>query len=147
LFPIPTSTVNSETSSIANSTFRQESSTNYAYTPSSHSSHVYSSTTSSFSQPWHTSARTPTPQVSQHVEGILLPMQLSGDTEDQAVYSVPMSFGHDADGSDNGNQRRSYGNLRYKRGPSVDWQPGQPQILNLQVDLGSSDMVSRCAQS
>lgn len=49
---------------------------------------------------------------------------------------MEMNFGHEVVGEPS--RRRG---LNGKRGPLSDWNGGDPQSMNLQVDLGSSDMV------
>lgn len=53
-----------------------------------------------------------------------------GGRDRDTVYSVPMSFGHES-------QSSSYSRKRQ------DWNGTAPQVLNMMVDLGSSDMVCR----
>jgi hypothetical protein len=68
------------------------------------------------------------------VPGVVFDLSLAGGNDDQAVYSLPMTFGHDlAEG------------VARKRAPTT---PTTAQTVNMLVDLGSSDMVSvewRCA--
>jgi len=88
---------------------------------------------SSFSRPWQVSTRSTTSHAAEqtpYVAGVVMQMVLGGDNDDQAVYSVPMDFGHGVLG---GSSR--------KRRPSANWNGGSAQTVNLQVDLGSSDMV------
>lgn len=62
------------------------------------------------------------------VPGVVFNLTLAGGNDDQAVYSLPMTFGHDlADG------------LARKRAPTT---PTTAQTVNMLIDLGSSDMVS-----
>lgn len=63
-------------------------------------------------------------------------LTLAGDSDTEAIYSVEMAFGHNAD-SDSERRKR---NLRRR---ASTWDGGDPQTVNLQVDLGSSDMVSQ----
>lgn len=60
-----------------------------------------------------------------YVPGIIFNMSVSLPSDAEAVYSVPMAFGHDPSGGNN-----------YRRAPA-----GSLQTLNMLVDLGSSDMV------
>jgi hypothetical protein len=78
------------------------------------------------------------------VPGVILPLVLGGDNDDQAVYSVQMDFGHGTlDGGDmsSSKRRRRMPEGLAKRRPSSYWDGGSPQTVNLQVDLGSSDLV------
>ena len=99
--------------------------------------------TSPFPRPWKTSTRSSSqasPSETPFVPGVLLPLTLGGDSDDQAVYSVEMVFGHDAPGdSDTSDSRR----WMRRKSSSAEWNGGDPQTVNLQVDLGSADMVSR----
>ncbi|CAK9782412.1 acid protease [Cutaneotrichosporon oleaginosum] len=61
------------------------------------------------------------------VPGVVFNLTLAGGNDDTAVYSLPMTFGHDlADGVD-----------ARKRAPTT---PTSAQTVNMLVDLGSSDM-------
>lgn len=75
-----------------------------------------------------------TPSSTPFVPGVVLNMTLAGDSDDQAVYSVQMAFGH---GSSSGSDSR-----KGKRRDSGNWDGGALQNINLQLDLGSSDLVS-----
>lgn len=90
-----------------------------------------SRTWSSFtkSKPWSTSSKTSTGKDSRptFVPGQLFNMTMGGRDHD-TVYSVPMFFGHEPQGN-------SYNRKRQ------DWNGTAPQVLNMMVDLGSSDMV------
>ncbi|KAL1412088.1 hypothetical protein Q8F55_003085 [Vanrija albida] len=92
------------------------------------------SSTSSWTRtmPWTYSPSPPTKTTSgkgasqtTFVPGQVFNLTLGGSTDSSAVYSLPMSFGH------------SIGSSR-KRGP--DWDGVSPQVINMQIDLGSSDM-------
>ena len=93
--------------------------------------------TRSFTAPW-TRTSSARPQ-STYVSGLMLNLTLAGNSDSEAVYSVPMTFGH---GIQNGSD--SVLASRWRRDSSTD--PGLNganfQVVNLQVDLGSSDMVS-----
>jgi len=113
----------------------------------SSSTTLYTGSPSSFSRPWQPSTKSTTshtPEETPYVSGVILPLVLGGDDDDQAVYSVQMDFGHGTlDGGDVGGsskRRRIAGGLQ-KRRPSTYWDGGSPQTVNLQVDLGSSDLV------
>lgn len=56
-------------------------------------------------------------------------MTLGGDSDLEAVYAVPIELGHDQPAR------------RRKRAPGDDG--GYSQTMNVQIDLGSSDMVRR----
>ncbi|KAK8845361.1 hypothetical protein IAR55_006074 [Kwoniella newhampshirensis] len=107
----------------------------------SSSSSSTSSRSTSFTSLWsytpsHTrspTASAPQPTQSVYVPGVILNLTLGGDSETEAVYSVQMAFGHNAV---NGSDKRK---RKAKRRPSK-WDGGDPQAVNLQVDLGSSDM-------
>lgn len=66
-----------------------------------------------------------------YVPGLVFNLSLGGTTDDTAVYSVPMTFGHDLSGDYSSRKRAD-----------PDWNGVSGQTLNMQVDLGSSDMVS-----
>lgn len=123
-------------SSVANaSTYTDSYNSTFYPTESSFSSTLATSRTysSTFSRPWQPPTKATSshaPNKTPYVPGVILPLTLGGDSDDEAVYSVSMDFGHSAQGG----QR--------KRGPSGSWNGGDPQLVNLQVDLGSSDMVS-----
>lgn len=90
-----------------------------------------STTWSSFtySKPWTTSSRTSTASAkSTFVPGMLFNLSMGGRDRD-TVYSIPMSFGHEAKSSSYDSRKRQ------------DWNGTAPQVLNMMVDLGSSDMV------
>ena len=92
------------------------------------------STSHSFSRPWSTSTRSTSSHAAEstpYVSGVILPLYLAGDSDTQAVYSVPMDFGH---GTQDASKRSS------------KWNGGDPQTVNLQIDLGSSDMVRRASR-
>ena len=136
LFPVTSMIANATstyvpTSEVLTSTLRNVSST-YSATTSAY--YAASSSSSSFSRPWEVSTRSTSSHAAEstpYVPGVIMKMVLGGDNDDQAVYSVPMDFGHGTlDGS------------RRKRRPSSNWNGGSAQTVNLQVDLGSSDMVS-----
>lgn len=98
------------------------------------SSTVSPTLSSKISKPWQPSTKSTSshaPDKTPYVPGVILPMTLGGDSDDEAVYSVSMDFGHSSQGS---SQKR--------RAPSSTWNGGDPQAVNLQVDLGSSDLVS-----
>ena len=69
------------------------------------------------------------------VPGVILNLTLAGDSDSEAVYSVPMTFGHASEGS-------SDAVLSARGRFDSDWDGGDPQTFNLQIDLGSSDLVS-----
>ncbi|BEJ17922.1 hypothetical protein CspHIS471_0701990 [Cutaneotrichosporon sp. HIS471] len=96
-----------------------------------------SSTSSGKSKPW---SFTLTPSASRatstsgthsaqvtFVPGVVFDMTLAGGNDDQAVYSLPMTFGHDL----------VSGAAARKRAPTT---PTSAQTINMLVDLGSSDM-------
>ncbi|WWD22304.1 hypothetical protein CI109_106795 [Kwoniella shandongensis] len=86
--------------------------------------------------PSHTRSQTASasqPTQSIYVPGVLLNLTLGGDSETEAIYSVEMAFGHNADSGSSAMRRKS------KRRPAK-WDGGAPQAVNLQIDLGSSDM-------
>ncbi|KAK4683562.1 hypothetical protein P7C73_g6681, partial [Tremellales sp. Uapishka_1] len=111
----PSSTDYSTSSYVA--PYSSASTSTYSYSPSK------SSMTSTISRPWTysttrtSSGSTPTPSV--YVPGVILNMTLAGDSDTDTVYSVPMDFGHIASS---------------KRDSTTS------QTLNMQVDLGSSDL-------
>jgi hypothetical protein len=61
------------------------------------------------------------------VAGVTLDMSLGGDSDLEAIYAVPIELGH-------GQPAR-----RRKRAPGDDNESSQ--TMNVQIDLGSSDMV------
>lgn len=65
-------------------------------------------------------------------------MTMAGTSDTQAVYSVEMAFGHD---DDNSRRKRAF------RKGALYGQDGTTQYVNLQVDLGSSDMVNSVVTS
>lgn len=129
LFPVTSLLANATSTYVPSTRTYLDASSSISTTSSAY----YASTNSSFSRPWQVSTRSTTSHAAEqtpYVPGVILKMVLGGDNDDQAVYSVPMDFGHGTlDGS-----------LR-KRRPSSKWDGGSPQTVNLQVDLGSSDMV------
>ena len=134
-FPSQTVSYNDSSSLVSTSSTASSSTTLYTGSPSS------------FSRPWQPSTKSTTshaPEETPYVPGVILPLVLGGDDDDQAVYSVQMDFGHGTlDGGDVGGsskRRRIAGGLQ-KRRPSTYWDGGSPQTVNLQVDLGSSDLV------
>lgn len=95
----------------------------------SHSSSSRSST-STVSRPWtyqpspsKTTSGTE-PSKTTFVPGVVFNLTLGGDSDTEAVYSVPMTFGH---------------GTSFKR--QVQRRGSDYETLNMQVDLGSSDMV------
>lgn len=99
--------------------------------------------TSTRSRPWTTyyATRTWRPSASAsatYVPGVLFNLTLAGDSDIQAVYSVPLAFGHNAASGASDVLSEIY-QKPTKRAP--DWNGGDPQTVNMQVDLGSSDMV------
>lgn len=90
----------------------------------SDSSPIYTSSSLPWSTRSHSSSSAPAPTF---VPGITLNMTLGGDSDTEAVYAVPIELGH-------GSSARR----RKKRAPSAT----SAQIMNVQIDLGSSDMVS-----
>ncbi|TXT07401.1 hypothetical protein VHUM_03121 [Vanrija humicola] len=94
----------------------------------------HNSSTLSFTRtmPWTYSPSPPTRTTSgkgasqtTFVPGHVFNLTLGGSTDASAIYSLPMSFGH-------------YSASSRKRGP--DWDGVSPQVINMQIDLGSSDM-------
>ncbi|WVF66245.1 hypothetical protein IAT40_000985 [Kwoniella sp. CBS 6097] len=110
---------------------------------SASSSSYYRST--SFTSLWSYSAsrsRTAsasTPTQSVYVPGVVLNMTLGGDSDTEAVYSVEVDLGHQSPASYAAWDWRKRRGLR-RRGPSSAWNGLDIQKVNLQVDLGSSDM-------
>lgn len=108
-------------------------------TSSTHSTSEKPPYSPSFTSMWSYSAtkKTATATASEsksssYVPGVVLNMTMAGTTDTQAVYSVEVALGHD-----DGNSRRK---RAFRRGASYDG--GETtQYVNLQVDLGSSDMV------
>ncbi|WVQ80478.1 hypothetical protein IAT38_002583 [Cryptococcus sp. DSM 104549] len=109
----------------------------YSYTYTLDTSSRISSTTKSarsttFTSLWSYSATrsassaTSSSTKAAYVPGVVLNMTLGGDSDTEAVYSVGMVFGHNKDSA-----RRK--RASYKK-------DGELQTMNLQVDLGSSDM-------
>ncbi len=102
------------------------------------------SSTQTFNAPWtytatQTSTGTAAAQTS-YVPGVLLDLILAGDSDSEAVYSVQMAFGDDMQ---NSTEDVLFPTRRIKRkSTTLDWDGGVPQTINLQVDLGSSDLVS-----
>jgi hypothetical protein len=141
LFPV-TSLISNATSTYTPTTVPSSSSDRNAsssYTATSSSYYTASSRSAPFSRPWEPSTRSASSHAAQstpYVSGVIVKMVLGGDDDDQAVYSVPMDFGHGA-----------LGGSRRKRRPSSSWDGGSPQTVNLQVDLGSSDMVCESSVS
>lgn len=95
-----------------------------------------SSSYSGKSKPWtftltpsasKTASGTPAAQTT-FVPGVVFNLTLAGGNDDEAVYSLPMTFGHDMSSTD-----------ARKRAPTT---PTSLQTVNMLVDLGSSDMVS-----
>lgn len=141
LFDGPTTTVNSTTP------YPTTSSPTYSYNntaptqPSNTTSSALEPSSETFTAPWtYTPTRTTSssaPSQTPYVPGVILNLNLAGDSESQAVYSVPMSFGHGAQSAVDSvfPSRR-----RKRRPPSSD--VGGIQTVNMQVDLGSSDLVS-----
>lgn len=82
----------------------------------------------SSSLPWSTRSRHSTPSSApSFVPGVELNMTLGGDSDTEAVYAVPIELGH------------SIPDPQRKRAPGDTFS----QTMNVQIDLGSSDMVSR----
>ena len=79
------------------------------------------------SLPWSTRTRHSSASAAPtFVPGVELNMTLGGDSDTEAVYAIAVELGH------------SVGPSR-KRAPGDD----SSQMMNVQIDLGSSDMVSR----
>lgn len=109
-------------------------------TSSTHSTSKKPSYTASFTSMWSYSAtkKTATATASEstsssYVPGVVLNMTMAGTSDTQAVYSVEVALGHD-----DGNSRRK---RAFRRRASYDGNEAT-QYVNLQVDLGSSDMVN-----
>lgn len=121
------------------------STTSYtSYTSSvSASSRSSSKSSSTFSAPWtYTPSRTSSAAASStYVPGVLLNLTLSGASETQAVYAVEMDFGHSSPSSTSRRRYNSERRRRRERRASSSSQ-GDVQQIELQVDLGSSDLVS-----
>ncbi|OXG13527.1 endopeptidase [Cryptococcus neoformans Ze90-1] len=107
-------------------------------TSSTHSSSPKQAYTTSFTSLWSYSASKKTATAaaskstsSSYVPGVVLNMTMAGTSDTQAVYSVEMAFGHD---DDNSRRKRAF------RKGALYGQDGTTQYVNLQVDLGSSDM-------
>ncbi|OCF34987.1 hypothetical protein I316_03534 [Kwoniella heveanensis BCC8398] len=118
---------------------------------SASSSSYYRSTT--FTSLWSYSAsrsRTAsasTPTQSVYVPGVVLNMTLGGDSDTEAVYSVEVDFGHQSPASYASWDWRRRRGLRRRGSSSSSWNGVDIQKVNLQVDLGSSDMwvaISDC---
>ena len=99
--------------------------------------------TSTFSAPWsfnHTrSSTTAAAAQSSVVPGVIINLVFAGDSDSQAVYSVPMAFGHGSQSSSSA--VTSWGGIDQQSDVSAG-NGGNDQTLNVQVDLGSSDLVS-----
>lgn len=96
------------------------------YVPSSSSSAWSDSAPiyTSSSLPWSTRTRhTSAAAVPTYVPGVEFNLTLGGDSDTEAVYAVAVELGHSASATSR------------KRAPAS-------QMMNIQVDLGSSDMVS-----
>lgn len=109
-------------------------------TSSTHSTSTKQAYTPSFTSLWSYSAskKTDTATASKstssaYVPGVVLNMTMGGTSDTQAVYSVEMAFGHD---DDNSRRKRAF-----RKGALYE-EDGSTQYVNLQVDLGSSDMVN-----
>ncbi|WWC85607.1 uncharacterized protein L201_000471 [Kwoniella dendrophila CBS 6074] len=141
LFTGPAPSATSETSSTSTSFDNSGS-----YNTSDPSAYGMSSTTSAtvsrsttFTSLWsYTPSRVKTytasvaqPSQTAFVPGVLLNLTLAGDSDTEAVYSVNVALGHNA------NARRKRG-LQRRRPPA--WNGVDVQMVQLQVDLGSSDM-------
>lgn len=173
---LPTSSGLFGTSSVSSESSRDSESSSSRY----RGSKTASSPASSFT------ARVIVPSAGQPLlqgeNGLLLNLRLGGDDVGQAVYSVPMVFGHPSGSqyyawdsaanyvddserrSENGRsgtawKRRRTEAEKKKRGEDVELRerhdssrrgkraPGTYQSMNLQVDLGSSDLVRNPAPS
>jgi len=104
-----------------------------------------STTTSTLYNPSQTSASPPAASSSTS-PGVIFNLTLAGDSDDEAIYAVQMAFGKGASaGSAAVQAQLSQDWLIQQRDQQVDpqakWIGGVPQIVNMQVDLGSSDMV------
>jgi hypothetical protein len=149
-----TSISSAPTSSSSGSLFdgpsSKSSSTAYVPSNSSHNSTSYTHTellstsitpTSTFNAPWtYTATQTSTGTAAaetSYVPGVIFNLTFAGDSDSQAVYSVPMSFGH---GSQN-KAEAVFTSKKDKRRTSSDWNGGDAQTVYLQIDLGSSDLV------
>ncbi|ODO01903.1 hypothetical protein L198_02632 [Cryptococcus wingfieldii CBS 7118] len=122
---------------------------------SSRSSCTKSTRTTTFTSLWSTSksktatgtASAATSTKSAYVPGVMLNMTMSGDSDTQAVYGVEVEMGHD---DDDGKRKRKRGigwGMGRRASYAKDW---KNQMVNLQVDLGSSDMwvaVKECSTS
>lgn len=96
------------------------------YVPSSSSSAWSDSAPiyTSSSLPWSTRTRhTSAAAVPTYVPGVEFNLTLGGDSDTEAVYAVAVELGHSASA------------ISRKRAPAS-------QMMNIQIDLGSSDMVS-----
>lgn len=106
-----------------NETIYHPSSSSYPTASPSDSSPIYTSS----SLPWSTRSRqSSAAPIPTFVPGVTLDMTLGGDSDTEAVYAVPIELGHGTQSS------------RKKRAPGDD---DFSQVLNVQIDLGSSDMV------
>ncbi|ODN97025.1 hypothetical protein I350_08003 [Cryptococcus amylolentus CBS 6273] len=136
------------------STSTSSSSSSSART-SSKSSSTKSTRTTTFTSLWSTSksktatgtASAATSTKSAYVPGVVLNMTMSGDSDTQAVYGVEVEMGHDDD-DDKRKRKRGMGWGMGRRASYA--KDGKNQMVNLQVDLGSSDMwvaVKECSTS
>ncbi|WVQ76421.1 hypothetical protein IAR50_006088 [Cryptococcus sp. DSM 104548] len=144
-------TSNSTESFTLNSTTTSSSSSS-AHT-SSRSSSSKTTRTTTFTSLWSTSksksatgtSSAATSTKSAYVPGVVLNLTMSGDSDTQAVYGVEMELGHD---DDDASRKRSMGLGMGRRASYA--KDGKNQVVNMQVDLGSSDMwvaVKECSTS
>ncbi|RSH79075.1 uncharacterized protein EHS24_002007 [Apiotrichum porosum] len=119
-----TATLNMSTTGNSSATSTASSASSYVFTKSK--PWTYTAT------PSKTTSGTAASQTT-YVPGIVFNLTLAGSTDDQAVYSLPMTFGHETASGDYTSDRR-------RASSSSDWDGITGQVLNMQVDLGSSDM-------
>ena len=110
--------------------------TTYSSSSRSSLSSSYTYTRTSSNSPYSPS---PSPT---YVPGVLLPLTVAGDSDDEAVYAVQMSF------EPGGLGTRATRAKKRRRALRIDAEGRELQVLNMQVDLGSSDMVrSTCCHT
>jgi hypothetical protein len=120
--PFPSSSASTRAplfSGTRSETFQAPSSTTW-----SDSAPIYTSS----SLPWSTRTRNSAPSARpSYVPGVQLNMTLGGDSDTEAVYAIPIELGHS---TPDATRKRAPGDI-------------SSQLVNVQVDLGSSDMVCR----
>ena len=124
----------------SNSTWSSSSSSSAFQRPyyqSTVTSFISFTSTRPFIAPWtRTSSAKPE---NTYVPGLMLNLTLAGNSDSEAVYSVPMTFGH---GVQNGSDFVLASKWKRDSSTGSDLSGTNSQVVDLQVDLGSSDMVS-----